>query len=86
MSVTRCSTSYCVPLGVDRVLRPQTVDSALVVASRSRLLPLQWCSAESLIKDLKREAHSLSRETRQAIALGLEGGPPFLENCSARHD
>ena len=28
---------------------------------------------ESLIQDLKREANSLSRGTRQASALGLEG-------------
>jgi hypothetical protein len=41
---------------------------------------------ESFIKDLKREANALSRDTRQAIALGLEGGPPPLKNCSARHD
>jgi len=41
---------------------------------------------ESLIKDLKREANSLSRDTRQARALDLEGGPPPLKNCSARHD
>jgi len=38
------------------------------------------------MKGLKREANSLSRDTRQASALGLEGGPPPIENCSARHD
>ena len=37
-----------------------------------------------LIKDLKRKANSLSRDTRQANALGLEGGPPPLGNCSTR--
>ena len=36
--------------------------------------------------DLKRKANSLSRDTRQANALGLEGGPPPLGNCSTRHD
>ncbi len=41
---------------------------------------------ERLIKDLKRKANSLSRDTRQANALGLEGGPPPLGNCSTRHD
>jgi len=41
---------------------------------------------ESLIKDRKRSANSLSRDTRQASALGLEGAPPPLENCSTRHD
>jgi hypothetical protein len=41
---------------------------------------------ENLIKVLKRKANSLSRGTRQASALGLEVGPPPLENCSARHD
>ena len=38
---------------------------------------------ERLIKDLKRKANSLSRDTRQASALGLEGGPPPLENIRA---
>jgi len=38
---------------------------------------------EHLIKDLKRKANSLSRDTRQANALGLEGRPPPHENCSA---
>ena len=33
---------------------------------------------EHLIKDLKRKANSLSRDTRQANALGLEEGPPPL--------
>ncbi len=37
---------------------------------------------ERLIKDLQRKANSLSRDTRQASALGLEGGPPPLKNCS----
>ncbi len=37
---------------------------------------------ERLIKDLKRKANSLSRDTRQANALRLEGGPPPLGNCS----
>ncbi len=32
------------------------------------------------------KANSLSRGTRQASVLGLEGGPPPLENCSTRHD
>ena len=41
---------------------------------------------ERLIKDLKRKANSLSRGTRQASALGLEGRPPPHENCSARYD
>ncbi len=36
---------------------------------------------ERLTKDLKREANSLSRNTRQSSALGLEGWPPPLENC-----
>ena len=40
---------------------------------------------EGLIKDLKREADSLSRDTRQTSALGLEGGALPLEN-SAGHD
>ena len=38
-----------------------------------------------LIKDLEREASSLLRGTRQASALGLEGGGTPLESCSARH-
>ncbi len=33
------------------------------------------------IKDLKREANSLSRGTRQSSAVGLEGRPSPLENC-----
>ncbi len=33
---------------------------------------------ERSIKDIKRKANSLSRDTRQANALGLEGGPPPL--------
>ena len=41
---------------------------------------------ERLIKDLKRKANSLSRGTRPASALGLEGRPPPHENCSARYD
>ena len=40
---------------------------------------------DRLIKDLKRKANSLSRGTRQASALGLEGRPPPHENCSARY-
>ena len=38
------------------------------------------------MKDLKRKANSLSRGTRQASALGLEGRPPPHEKCSARYD
>ena len=41
---------------------------------------------ERLIKDLERKANSLSRGTRQASVLGLEGSPPPYENCSARYD
>ena len=41
---------------------------------------------ERLIKDLERKANSLARGTRQASALGGEGGPPPHENCSARYD
>jgi len=31
---------------------------------------------ESLIEDLERKGNALSRGTRQASALGMEGGPP----------
>ena len=34
-----------------------------------------------LIRDLERKANSLSRETRQASALGLEGGHPTLKTA-----
>ena len=66
---------------------------SLDVLSTTNSVAAKWSVSQmgrrgrrALIKDLKRKANSLSRDIRQANALGLEGGPPPLGNCSTRHD
>ena len=56
------------------------MSKTIVIPKQKYLYHASGCGGggEHIIKDLKRKANSLSRDTRQANALGLEGGSPPL--------
>jgi len=74
MSVTRGLTNYCVPTSVDRIASPScVVVSALVVATRSRILLLLWSPAAATYR------HSAASSTHAPSQSNIIGHQHHLQ-------